>query len=136
MAALDTEEASNSLFGNIKKHAKLAPEIQDNPNKIAIPEKESTLTSDEISLAKWQNFDKVTVLLTSEQKDGLDKIAKSIMKYRVKSGTSTADRERITANTIVRALIDNLLENKSRLTQEIINNEKEVHKWLSQIFAQ
>jgi hypothetical protein len=46
-------------------------------------------------------------LLTAEQKANLDELAKKIMKSRNKD--LMKNRERITANTVLRAMLDNFL---------------------------
>ena len=93
--ALDTSKAKDSLFGNIKKakepqsieteiksetlshHVDLAPSIAE-------VNKQETEENRVEELAKWRQFDKITALLTSEQKEGLDRVAKKLMKHRSK----------------------------------------------------
>jgi hypothetical protein len=112
--ALDTGNAKDKLFGNLKKE-KIEP-------KEELPEKEE-------QIPKWQSFDKVTTLLTPEQKAGLDAVARSLMKYR-SSRTKGKDKERITSNTLIRALIDAFLEKKDSYQLEVLITEEEVKKWI------
>lgn len=125
--AIDKEETKNSLFGNIKKQTK----TNDRPEKEDT--KEASLTPQN-QLAKWETLDRVTVLLTEEQKDGLDRLARKLMKFRVRETKGNPTKERITANTIIRALIDNLLERESDVPLEVVISEEELKIWTSKLF--
>ena len=142
--ALDTSKAKDSLFGNIKKakepqsieteiksetlshHVDLAPSIAE-------VNKQETEENRVEELAKWRQFDKITALLTSEQKEGLDRVAKKLMKHRSKELKGNENKERITANTLIRALIDNFLKNESSFQFEVLVNESDVCDWLSRM---
>lgn len=123
--AIDQEETKNTLFGNIKKHAK----VKDSPKEeVRIESKK------EAQPAKWETLDRVTVLLTEEQKDGLDKLARKLMKFRARETRGNPGKERITANTFIRVLIDNLLEREAGLPLEVISSEEELKLWTSKLF--
>lgn len=83
---------------------------------------------------KWQSLDKVTVLLSTEQKEGLDKIAKKIMKYRSDATKGSQEKERVTANTLMRVLVDAFLERESQLEMEVIIDEEAARKWIEKLF--
>jgi hypothetical protein len=85
---------------------------------------------------KWQTLEKVSVLLSAEQKEGLDKIAKRIMRSRSEATKGNQDKERITANTLMRVLIDAFLEREKDLPMKIITNEDEARLWVDQLFKQ
>lgn len=53
----------------------------------------------------------MTVLISAKQKGVIDDLAKLIMRARAHDDTPTEGRERITANTVLRVLID-LLDEK------------------------
>lgn len=135
--ALDTGKAKDSLFGNIKKPKEETPTIE-------IPEAktEPVLTQQEQkgdvvgkeSKPKWQQLDKVTVLLSTEQKEGLDRVAKKLMKFRSNELRGIEEKERITANTILRSLIDNFLCLEDSLQLETLTSEKEVKEWIAKVF--
>lgn len=86
------------------------------------------------SKPKWQSLDKVTVLLSAEQKEGLDRVAKRIMKFRSDATKGSQDKERITANTLMRVLIDVFLEKENQLPMEVITNEETARKWVEKLF--
>ena len=118
----DLGKAKDSLFGNIKKAKEpqsIETEIKsetlshhvDPAPPLAEVNKPGTEENRAETSAKWQQFDKVTALLTSEQKEGLaHSIAKRLMKHRSKELKGNEDKERITANTLIRALIRELFE--------------------------
>lgn len=144
--ALDTEQTKNSLFGNIKKQSLKSVSVEELPvapiqnriekvQPIAVKEPQREEKSDaepqeDTILAKWQTLDRVTVLLSEEEKEGLDKLSKKIMKYRAKDTRGKKEKERITANTIIRALIDNLLECEDKLEMTVLETEEDVRAWI------
>jgi hypothetical protein len=81
-------------------------------------------------LAKWETLDRVTVLLTEEQKEGLDKLARRLMKFRAKETRGNPDKERITSNSIIRALIDIFLEHATDTPLEVISSEEDLKVWV------
>lgn len=85
-------------------------------------------------LPKWKTLEKITVLLTSEQRDAMDDLARTLMRFRSHGNLSKDERERITANTIFRALLDNFLSKANSLDIEAIQNEDELRKWINILF--
>lgn len=151
--AIDKDSAKNSLFGNIKKaaeqekiHALPQQEQQaqspqaSNPQHIEEQEPiaNQARKSPETwkSKPKWQSFDKVTTLLTTEQKSGLDRIAKKIMKFRSSKLKGNDDKERITANTLIRALVENLISLETSMPMETLSSEKDVQEWVRKVLNQ
>jgi len=133
--AIDPNETKNSLFGGLKK-AEPTPEIE--PEKIKQPEPiqqtvEEPKQQEEKAEQKWQSFDKVTALLTTEQKEGLDRVAKKIMKYRSRDLKGHESKERITANTLIRALIDIFLEKEADSDMKILADEEAVKEWVKSL---
>lgn len=125
--AIDQEEAKSTLFGNSRNQTK----ANNRPKKeMAIEARKEPLSEP----AKWETLDRVTVLLTEEQKDGLDKLARKLMKFRAKETRGNPDKERITANTFIRVLIDNLLERETGLPLEVVSSEEELKLWTSKLF--
>jgi hypothetical protein len=75
----------------------------------------------------------VTTLLTEEQKEGLDRVARKIMKYRASSMKGQSEKERITANTLIRALIESFLKKEGKASMEILASEEDVQKWVEDV---
>lgn len=153
MTKIDPIETKNSLFGGLKSSAKRSesqPKFDENPessnlhspkdeiaNSSSLPT-QSTIGAD-VSVEekpKWLMLDKVTVLLTTEQKEGLDRVAKKIMKNRSKELKGKEDKERITANTLIRALVTKFLSLEDLGSNEVLSSEKDVHAWIGKIFKQ
>jgi hypothetical protein len=146
--AIDTGETKNSLFGGFKKAPKQVSDenlVSKNELQIKIDidteavENENKIIQNDLSenfqiQPKWQTFDKVTALLTTEQKEGLDRVAKKLMKFRAKDLKGRDDKERITANTLIRALVENFLNLEDMMQLEVLNNEKDVQKWLKTLY--
>jgi hypothetical protein len=131
MSALDVQNASDTLFGNIKKQAKtkkdiLPPEVTENVISVS---KTSTITLK-------NEVDKVTVFISSEQKDFLESVAKKVMRNRPKNQTPELRKERITSNTILRALLQNFLRCDHLLDDKLIYNEADAVKWLEKVFSE
>ena len=120
---IDPEETKRSLFGGLK-HAK--------PPKSETSEVKNSRSS---SVPKWKTLEKVTVLLTNQQRDAIEDTARQIMRHRSQGDVKSEERERVTANTVVRALIDNFIERSSSLKMESITNEEEVKSWIRQLFV-
>lgn len=135
--AINPQETKNSLFGGLKKDSiTIQPEQepkQESFRKEVVPVEEKPNDSDQ-PLPKWQSLDKVTTLLTTEQKEGLDRVAKKIMKYRSRDLKGNDSKERITANTLIRALIENFLTLEDSLQLETLSSEEDVHVWVKNIF--
>ncbi len=123
--AIDQEETQNSLFGNIKKQVKPAEKIKEQTHF-------ETNELEDLS-PKWSTFDRISVLLTEKQKDGLNNLARRLMKFRVKETRGNPTKERITANTLIRVLVDNFLEKEAELPLEIICSEEELKLWTGKL---
>ena len=76
----------------------------------------------------------MTVLLTTEQKAGLDLVAKKIMKYRSKEAKECEVKERITSNTLIRCLVDHFLQMESFIQMEALQSENDVQAWIGKMF--
>lgn len=122
---IDPEDAKNTLFGGLKKSTTPKEQKQLTPKEIKL---EST------ELPKWRTFEKVTVLLTSEQRDAIDELAKKLMRHRSQKRELSESRERITSNSVFRALISNFLERVGMLEISSIQNEEELTLWVQQLF--
>lgn len=129
--ALDKQETSNSLFGNIKKATKQPPK-EVIPASLGGLEVKSELVAP--TNEEWEFIERITLPLSVEQKEGVDRIAKNIMRNRSKSPFNKEKRERITANTIIRVLIDNLLEKEELLAGAAVNTEEEARLWVKRVF--
>jgi hypothetical protein len=147
--ALD-DGVGDSLFKNIKKQAPQANQNALHPQPVekdsersaqdvAFPEPQKPLAQKQVqqqeaqAVPKWQTLDKVMVLLTTEQKEGLDRIAKRIMKFRSKE-IKGQEKERITANTLIRALVDNFLKHEESVQLEVVTSEDDVKEWVRKLF--
>jgi len=140
--AINPQDTKNSLFGGLKKEPKaeaiiIQPESEQIEDTIAIKEESANVTPQEVkenipepALPKWASLDKVTVLLTTEQKEGLDRVAKKIMKYRSRDLKGIDAKERITANMLIRALVENFLSKEERFPTEILSSEEDVYEWV------
>lgn len=129
MAAIDPEDTKNKLFGSIKKAQE--PVAAPKAKRAKNPEAVDTTPGD---IPKWKTLDKVTVLLTSEQRDGMEDIARKLMRFRPKLEKVGGERERITANTVFRALVESFLDRVDGLPMDVIQNEAELKAWLSKLF--
>lgn len=150
--AIDTSETRNSLFGSVKKAAKSVSSAEESTlskedsqessleakktNKHERPEEQAKNAPGVENQPKWQTFDKVTTLLTSEQKEGLDRVAKKIMKFRSKQLKGNDNKERITTNTLIRVLIDIFLQREQKHDfQEVVSSEDDVREWVRKLFT-
>lgn len=143
MAGIDTTATKNSLFGGLKVEAKPLEIVteakavpEEKPVLVKIIEADSKTKPEQVKSnnSKWQTLDKVNVLLTTDQKDGLDRVAKKIMKHRSKQLKGRDGKERITANTLIRALIDHFLELEGSFETEVMLSEKDVQEWVRSVF--
>jgi hypothetical protein len=57
------------------------------------------------------------------------------MKFRSRNLKGNDSKERITANTLMRALIDIFLEKENHLSMEILVDEDDVRKWITKLFS-
>lgn len=132
--AIDKKVAADTLFGSFRdKEAKVEAIKQVINDSVAVIEQPAGDRGDEHK-AKWQTLDRVTVLLTFQQKEGLDRIARQLMRGRSRNSLhkEKKDRERITANTLMRALVDILLEEEISHDFPALYSEEEAKKWLKQ----
>jgi mannitol/fructose-specific phosphotransferase system IIA component (Ntr-type) len=141
--ALDPE-TRNSLFGGLKQSLKEQPkkeiphvELTGNLEETQQPEvakKTAVAPARKQKSPKWQTLDKVTVLLTTEQKEGLDRVARKLMRYRSSELKGRDDKERITANTLIRGLVEVFLQSERAIQLETLSSEDDVCEWLAKNF--
>lgn len=122
---IDPEETKRSLFGGLRNSA--TPKVE---KRVTSKVKDT----EPASLPKWKRLEKVTVLLTNEQRDAIEDIARQVMRFRSKAPASKNDRERITANTVVRALLDSFICKAPELEMEEISNEEDFKRWVGRLF--
>lgn len=150
MSKINMEETKNKLFGFVNREVNSSPTIHTANDVIESPgEAEAILPKKEtneltevvaqgkaisLSAPKWVTLEKVNVLLAPEQKERLDKIVKKLMKFRSKDLKGRDDKERITTNTLIRALIANFLDNADSLNLETLSSEDDVYKWVGKCF--
>lgn len=127
------ENAAQDKFDEIKEIA-LGTPPDVTRYQIAAPSPLKQPQQAEPTTPKYQTFEKVTALMTEEQKRGLDDVAKRVMKHRSAATKGNADKERITANTLLRALIDNFLAHEKELQTEILLSENDARAWISKLF--
>ena len=125
--AIDREETKNQLFGGFQKSR--TPEVQKEKSPVVSIDKSETS-----KLPKWKTLEKVTILLTSEQKDHMDDVARKLMRFRQKGCSPLDDKERITANSVVRVILDNVIERIDALEIQNIRTENELKTWMSGLF--
>lgn len=132
VSKIDKDAAADSLFGHIKQARE--PEKNKAPHK---PPEIKELSNEEIkqspieSSSQWLIHERQTIILTIRQKEELDRLAKQIMRSRPRhTFQKVTQRERITANTLIRALIDIFLEKGEFPLPPEINNEEETKSWL------
>jgi hypothetical protein len=132
ISKIDKDAAADSLFGHIKqtreseknKAPRKALEIKELPN-------EEVKQSPVEVASQWPTHERQTIILTIRQKEELDRLAKQIMRSRPRhTFQKVTERERITANTLIRALIDIFLEKGEFPVPPEINNEEETKLWL------
>lgn len=85
-------------------------------------------------LLEGTTWEKVSIYLIPGQKERLDFIAKKIMKFRAKFFITRNQKERITANALIRALIENFLKLEDSLQMESVCSEKDLYKWIEKLF--
>lgn len=155
--AIDQQKAKNNLFGNFTKgkakeqeknvSKKASQQVSNSlpsivlqetdedfdsshsPQKVIIP-KDSVLPQP----GKIDDLERFFVRMTCDQRDALDNLSKRLMRFRPKPGQYQGERERITANCIMRALVDNFMKRYHLLDIEPIMTEKDLHEWVSQLF--
>ena len=90
---------------------------------------------DDAVLRKFETFVAPTFRIPEEHDLELKKIEHTIMRNR-KKGLNTENRERITTNTVVRAMIANFLERAGDLDLSNIDNEEMLKERLEKVFKQ
>lgn len=149
--AINTEDTKNSLFGGLSKAA--SREVKNSSTSI----KPNTVSSGEFNLAtqevicansvvkstqgtvdpyipKWQTFEKVTVLLTTDQRDAVEEFSRKIMRQRKSKLKDLDSPERITSNSIIRAILDNAIERIKNVETPALANEESLKIWMSALF--
>lgn len=119
--AIDQQQARHQLFGGLD--SKKAAQTSNTPTTVL----EDTTEAPVKRQPKWENMEQQTVFLAPGQKDWLDAMAKKIM--RVRKGSGKSDRERITANTVLRCILACAIENVQDQFPAI-QNEEELRVWL------
>jgi hypothetical protein len=119
--AIDQQQARHQLFGGL-----------DSKKTVQTPSYSTTVLEGTTEALvkrqpKWENMEQHTVFLAPGQKDWLDTMAKKIMRARKGSGKS--DRERITANTLLRCILACAIEDLQDQFP-VIQNEEELMAWL------
>jgi hypothetical protein len=121
--ALDCEETQDTLFGGLNKEKEVF--------KPSTSSKDTQPLLMQEALQKWETMDKVTACLLPGQKEWLDGMAKKIMRSRAKN--SSVDKERITANTIIRSVLASVIDVIGKDNPAHIQNEKELCEWFSKV---
>ena len=131
--AIDKDETKKSLFGGLKQQAAL--EVPK-PVTREVKESDSPQVSESrtTELPKWKTFEKITALITAQQRDAIEEFAKKIMRSRTSKKTAANKRERITANTVLRALLDIFIYKAHDLKIDTIDNEDELKTLFQQLF--
>ena len=138
--ALDTENSKNTLFGGMKKSGtseviKSGSSKHKKSDSPKVEKSETTQVANSVeSPPKWKTMEKVTVLMTTEQRDVIEDTARRLMRFRSKGELPKEDKERITANTVLRALLSNFIDRISSLELASIQNEEELQDWLKKMF--
>lgn len=134
--AIDTNDTKNKLFGGLAKQDPEAVRAKTEKPVIELPcDNPGKQATQPTMMPKYQTFDKVTTLLTTEQKERLDRVAKKIMKRRAMAPKGS-DSERVTANTVIRALIDNFLAVEESFQHGVLYSENDVSEWIKEMFKQ
>lgn len=155
--AIDQQETKNALFGNFpklkaeeqeKKGSKKATQQLSNIPSLNEVEKarealpsmqvpEKTIVTNSAPLAqpvKADPFERFFVRMTCEQRDGMDSVARKLMRFRPKPDGDGSERERITANCILRTLVDHFMERYPSLEMRSIMTVEDLYEWVGQVF--
>lgn len=128
--SIDKDEVKKALtkkFNNSKVKNLLSSE---DTNSITC-EQSKVISSD---LPKHKTLERITLLISSEQRDAIDKLSKKIMRHRSKDTELSKSRERITSNSLFRALVTNFLERVDSLQMETICDETTLTEWVGKLF--
>ena len=102
---------------------------------VSVPERSMDKLKTETSKMKYESFVPLTFRITETQDLELKKIEHMIMRNR-KKGVNSESRERITTNTVVRALIANFLDRAGDLDLSNIDNEEMLKERMEKVFKQ
>jgi hypothetical protein len=95
----------------------------------------SERNKDTTTLRKFETFAAPTFRIPQEHDFELKRIEQTIMRNR-KKGQNTDSRERITSNTVVRALIANFLDRVGDMDLSNIDNEEMLRERMERVFKQ
>lgn len=128
---INVKQANDTLFGNLKKKVKdtnLAKERTLKKKKIS---EKSTTPNSSLNKEKprWETLHSVLVRMQEENKDALDSLTNQIMRSRNSKGC-----ERITTNTLIRALISSFLKHRDKLNTNNIDDEEELLNRINRMF--
>jgi len=131
--AINVDDAKNSLFGGVKKAARSKADEPPVEEKSAaeIPKSAGPAPkrkAEVCAVPKWKTLTKINVLMDDDQKDILDRAARKIMKSRERKPDA---QERITGNTVVRALVEVLGERLEGIDLSNIDDEVQLKAVLS-----
>jgi hypothetical protein len=155
--AIDQQEAKKSLFGNFQKlkkdvqekkvSNKASQQVSNLASSNEIEKIETPLPSVQVSekatvsnpaplaqSVKSDNLERFFVRMTCEQRDVMDSVSKKLMRFRPKPREHEGERERITANCILRALVENFMERYQALEMKAIMTERDLYEWVGQLF--
>jgi hypothetical protein len=132
------------LDGEIERFAVEAPVLKasDFEKPAYVPSKSIEVSlrapeknKDDAQLRKFETFVAPTFRITDQQDLELKSIEHSIMRNR-KKGQNVESRERITTNTVIRALIANFIERAGDIDLSNIDNEEMLKERMEKVFKQ
>lgn len=123
-------EAAPAVNSVIEEKSMSAPS-----KSIEVTSRPPERTREESSLRKFETFATPTFRIPEEHDQELKKIETFIMRNR-KKGANSDNRERITTNTVVRALIANFLERAGDMDLSNIDNEEMLRERMERVFKQ
>lgn len=130
--AIEELKASPVVPEPAPEPVKTAPVVKEVADSIV---KAVSKTVDEVPLRKFETFVTPTFRIPEEHDFELKRIEHKIMRGR-KKGVNTETRERITSNSVVRALIANFMERVGDVDLDNIDNEAILKDRLEKIFKQ
>ena len=102
---------------------------------VSVPERSMDKPKTDTSKMKYESFIPLTFRITENQDLELKKIEHMIMRNR-KKGVNADSRERITTNTVVRAVLANFLDRAGDLDLSNIDNEEMLRERIEKVFKQ
>lgn len=69
-----------------------------------------------------------------DRREGIFADIEKILRYRSQGGELKESRERITSNSVSRALVGNFLERVDSLQMEAIQDEANLREWIGKLF--